>query len=123
MPPESKRTYECTVPFCTTKKSSGFHCLPRNVEIRNAWFEKLQLDPKIKNHRVCDLHFDDSVLGKGHVKSKLFKDAIPSKNLPVRIKIIFHNFQTPKCTAFYIQVVRTQPVTTIRKTRQIDLIR
>ena len=70
------------MPFCLTRKSVGFFGLPRNPEIRQTWFEKLQLDPKINNHKICTLHFDESDLGKGHTTTKLFKDAIPSKNLP-----------------------------------------
>ena len=70
------------MPFCLTRKSVGFFGLPRKPEIRQTWFEKLQLDPKINNHKICTLHFDESDLGKGHTTTKLFKDAIPSKNLP-----------------------------------------
>ena len=83
MPPKIT-LLKCTVPDCPTLSQNGFSSLPSNLEIRKIWFEKLQLNPEIKKHRVCTRHFNESDYGKNRVKLQLLKDRVPSRNLPVR---------------------------------------
>ena len=106
MPPKNKQTYPCTVPFCTTRESSGFFGLPREQDIRKAWFEKLRLDPKINTHRICPLHFHESQLGKGHTIKRPFKGEIPTQNLPVRkfVKFLLPNTQIMIHTYYITQL-------------------
>ena len=49
--PKKKREYSCTVPECGMKSSDGFS--RPTAKNRQAWIEKLGLDPNISVHRVC----------------------------------------------------------------------
>ena len=48
------------------------------------WIEILNLDPKIKSHRICANHFEKSDFGDGRTNKVLKKGKKPSKNIPVR---------------------------------------
>ena len=75
--PKKKREYSCTVPGCGMKCSDGFS--RPTAKNRQAWIEKLGLDPNISVHRVCRLHFENSDFGGGDKRSQILKGKIPSK--------------------------------------------
>ena len=77
--------YKCTVPFCDTRLTSGFAYLSKSdLAERQRWIEILNLDPKIKSHRICANHFEKSDFGDGRTNKVLKKGKKPSKNIPVR---------------------------------------
>ena len=82
----SKNNYKvCTVPFCPVKYDR-FASLPsvKEFERRNKWIELLQLDRKIKLHRICHGHFDRNDFGPLGTNLKRNSYILPSKHLPVR---------------------------------------
>ena len=82
----SKKNYKvCTVPFCSLN-DDRFASLPsvKEFERRNKWFELLQLDRKIKLHRICHGHFNRQDFGPFRVNLKKNANILPSKHLPVR---------------------------------------
>ena len=97
MSSEKKRNYSCTVPNCGTKTNEGFS--RPTAKNRQAWIDKLGLDPNIKVHRICRLHFEKSDIGTGGEKrSKILKGKTPTLNLPVRKRksVCIKNVHTPK---------------------------
>ena len=97
MSSEKKRNYSCTVPNCSTKTNEGFS--RPTAKNRQAWIDKLGLDPNIKVHRICRLHFEKSDIGTGGEKrSKILKGKTPTLNLPVRKRksVCIKNVHTPK---------------------------
>ena len=82
----SKKNYNvCTVPFCPVK-DDRFASLPsvQEFERRNKWFELLQLDRKVKKHRICHAHFSGHDFGPTGTNLKRNAYILPSKYLPVR---------------------------------------
>ena len=82
----SKKNYKvCTVPFCSLN-DDRFASLPsvKEFERRNKWFELLQLDRKIKKHRISHGHFDGHDFGPTGINLKRNANILPSKHLPVR---------------------------------------
>ena len=78
------RTYKCTVPFCDTRANSGFSYLSTTDKAkREEWIEKLNLDRNVKSHRICPKHFQNGDFGFARVQKK----KLPSKNIPVRLRI------------------------------------
>ena len=81
----SKKNYKvCTVPFCSLNEDR-FASLPsvKEFERRNKWFELLQLDRKIKLHRICHGHFDRHDFGPYRINLKRNANILPSKHLPI----------------------------------------
>ena len=80
MSSESYNWKKCSVPYCGTSRSDGFHMIPKDLEVRNKWIEKCSLKKVNSSTRICSEHFNAS----DYVKKKLKAGSIPSQNLPVR---------------------------------------
>ena len=76
--PSKKKYKVCTVPFCSLNEDR-FASLPsvKEFERRNKWFELLQLDRKIKLHRICHGHFDRHDFGPFKASSDKKYSGIP----------------------------------------------
>jgi hypothetical protein len=85
--PSAKRLRKCSVPQCTTKDYTGFHCFPANPDLRAKWQNVCQLPELMAGNRnlVCQRHFEkhDYEIAPGTLDfSRLNIGACPSLHLP-----------------------------------------
>lgn len=93
MSPRKKiNTYECVVPFCATKASSGFSKFPQTNPFRKQkWLEILEITfPVYPNDRVCHKHFEENQFCDFTSRRVLKKSALPSRHLPKHVQISFY---------------------------------
>lgn len=81
--------WECCVPYCKTKATSGLHNFPANRDRRLSWLKAIQVfhydEETVSNsfRKVCQKHFltrDYQTHANGFVRLK--HDSVPSQCLP-----------------------------------------
>ncbi|XP_026726470.1 uncharacterized protein LOC113492935 isoform X3 [Trichoplusia ni] len=84
---------KCSVPQCNTRPSNevSLHQCPNNAAVRDEWAEALKVSRQcIKNLVACSLHFakTDFVQSKSAGSRVLKPNAVPSRNLPQRKRVV-----------------------------------
>uniref|UniRef100_A0A2A4JUJ7 THAP-type domain-containing protein n=1 Tax=Heliothis virescens TaxID=7102 RepID=A0A2A4JUJ7_HELVI len=83
---------KCSVPHCNMRPMTGIslHPCPNNAAVRNEWAEALRVSYHyVKNMVACSLHFTKLDFMSSKNEERVLKhNAVPSKNLPHRKKVV-----------------------------------